>query len=80
MMYYLVTVIGGNIFVNSIVMGFGEMLAGVISGCLLRKFKDTRVFIGANLMTATFNTLFYYMPVGLLQYTCLIFTIIGMAT
>ena len=65
-MYFLVTVIGGNIFVNCIVMGVGEIIAGLLSGWLMRRFKDVHVFLGANLLVAIFDSLFYFMPAGLL--------------
>lgn len=78
-LYFMVTVIGGNIFVNCIVMGCGEIMAGFISGWLLRKLKDTHVFLGANILVALFNTVFYYVPAGTPQYLCLLLTIIGVA-
>ena len=79
-LYFLVTVIGGNIFVNCIVMGVGEVAAGLLSGKLLSQFKDVHVFFVANLLVAVFDTLFYYVPAGLPQYACLLMTICGVAT
>ena len=79
-LYFLVTVIGGNIFVNCIVMGVGEVAAGLLSGKLLSQFKDVHVFFVANLLVAFFDTLFYYVPAGLPQYVCLLMTICGVAT
>ena len=64
-LYFLLTVIGGNIFINCIIMGLGEVFAGVCSGCLLRNFKDTTVFIGALFLVAIFNVAFYFVPTGL---------------
>ena len=58
-LYLLVTEIGGNIFINCCVIGSGEIMAGMISGFLLRKFKDTKVVYGANILAATFYALFF---------------------
>lgn len=78
--YFMVTVIGGNIFVNCIIIGVGEMIAGLISGILLKRNKDTNVFMCANFMVALSNTIFYFVPDGIPQYSCLLLTIFGVAT
>ena len=80
-LYFLITIIGGNIFINCIVMGVGEILAGLISGQLMQRFKDTHVFLWANLFVGIFNTIFYFLPSGgPLLYACLLLTILGCAT
>ena len=68
------------IFVNCIVMGIGEICAGLLSSWLMKRFKDVHVFLLANLLVAIFDTLFYFMHAGLLQYLCLLLTIFGVAT
>ena len=61
-------------------MGVGEIIAGLLSGYLLSKFKDTKIFLFANIMVAIFDTAFYLVPNGLPQYMCLLLTICGVAT
>ena len=63
-MYFLATLIGGNIFVNSIFVGVGEVAAALISGWMLSKFKDSHCFISFNIMTGLGMLLFYMMPAG----------------
>ena len=65
-LYYLITVMGGNVFVNCLLMGCGEMIAGLLSGYFLSKFKDTSVFLAANLLVAIFYPIFYLVPTGIL--------------
>lgn len=79
-LYFMVTVIGGNVFVNCVVMGTGECMAGILSGFFLKRYKDTHVFLVANLLVVFFNTLFYYVPFGIPRYVCLLLTILGVAT
>ena len=78
--YFLSTLIGGNIFINCILMGIGEIIAGLLSGFLLNKFKDTQVFLFASFIVGIFHTAFYFVPSGPYQYMCLLLTIFGVAT
>ena len=62
-----------------IVIGAGETFAGILSGFLLSRFKDTHVFFLAAAINGTFMTLFYYMPEGFPQYVCLFLAVSGIA-
>ena len=76
----MVTVIGGNIFINCMILGIGEIISGIVSIVLLKHYKDTTVFIAGNVFVAIFNSLFYFVPTGIPQYACLFMTIFGVAT
>ena len=78
-MYYLCTVIGGNIFLNCIMLGVGESIAGFVSGYLLSKFKDSKVFIFVNAVSVISIVAFYQVPRGFPQYALFFTTIFGMA-
>ena len=57
-LYFLLTVMSGNVFINCLVMGCGEIITALLAGYLLRKFKDTHVFLCANFLVVIFHTLF----------------------
>ena len=78
-MYFLATIIGENIFLNSIFVGVGEVMAGFISGYMLIKFKDSTCFIIFNMICGLSFFLFYLMPAGLPQYLCFMAYVFGIA-
>lgn len=64
-MYFLATLIPGNIFLNSIFVGVGEVTAVLSSGWFLTKYKDSTCFIYFNVICGVAIFLFYFMPAGL---------------
>lgn len=78
-MYFLATIIGGNIFLNSVFVGVGEVMAGLISGYMLIKFKDSNCFFIFNMISGLSIFLFYLMPAGLPQYLCFMTYVFGIA-
>ena len=42
--FILASMIGSNIFVNLILVGSGEVIAGIFSGYLYANYKDVRAF------------------------------------
>ena len=78
-MYFLATLIGGNIYVNIIFVGAGEVIGGFISGYMLGKLKDSTCFIIFNLICGLSIFLFYLAPSGLSQYLCFMAFVFGIA-
>ena len=76
-LYFLTTVIGGNIFVNAIILGSAESIAGVLSGYLLGRFPDGKVFQALCLQACFFNLLFYAVPEGYMRYFCFFMSTFG---
>ena len=77
--FYLSSVLDGNLFVNLIMVGAGETFAGILSGILLSRMKDTHVFLISALLTGISYVLFFFVPSGLAQYICFFLTVAGIA-
>jgi len=77
--FYLASVLDGNLFVNLMLVGGGETVAGIWSGILLSRMKDTNVFIISALLNGISYVLFFFVPSGLAQYVCLLLTVSGIA-
>ena len=78
-LFILASILGNNIFLNLIMVGSGETLAGFVSGYLLANFKDTRVFQSFALTSALCNALFYMVPSGAPQFICFLLSVFGVA-
>lgn len=76
-LYFLATVIGGNIFVNAIILGSAESVGGVLSGYFLGRFPDARVFQALCICAGAFNLLFYAFPEGYGRYVCFFVSTFG---
>ena len=79
MAFYLASVLDGNLFVNLMLVGAGETVAGIWSGILLSRMKDTHVFILSALLNGISYVLFFFVPSGIAQYMCLFLTVSGIA-
>jgi predicted MFS family arabinose efflux permease len=77
--YFLGASIGGNKFVNLMLIGVGEMIGGALSGFALTRMSDHRVFQIVTLVSSSMNLVFYAVPEGLPSYTCFILFIMGIA-
>mmetsp|Transcript_21682 Transcript_21682/g.26679 ORF Transcript_21682/g.26679 Transcript_21682/m.26679 type:complete len:106 (+) Transcript_21682:1276-1593(+) len=75
--YFLSTAIGGNSFVNLTIVGVGECLGGFLSGLMMRRMGDDRVFQVSCLLTFISNFVFYTLPAGPSQYACFLIFITG---
>ena len=63
-LFILASILGNNIFLNLIMVGSGETLAGLVSGYLLANYSDVRVFQSFALISAVSNLTFYMVPPG----------------
>ena len=72
--------LGGNIFVNMIVIGVAETLGGLLSGIMLTRMKDSTAFVIFNMLNLVFNSMFYFMPDGILKYFCLAMSVTGVVS
>jgi len=79
MIYHLATSIGGNKFINCILIGVGELLACIISATMMSHMSDTLVFKIMAFLGCASNLIFYAVPEGILQYLCFIGYVFGAA-
>lgn len=79
MIYHLATSIGGNKFINCILIGTGEVIACIISAIMMSRMNDTLVFKIAAVIGCTSNLIFYTVPEGLPKYLCFLGYVFGAA-
>ena len=58
--YLMLSRLGGNIFVNSIVLSSAEAFSMVITGYGMTNFKDVNVSRWCCIFMAVFNTVYYF--------------------
>ena len=80
--YLMLSRLGGNIFINSIVLSFAEASSMVITGLGMTYFKDTNVCRVCALTMGLFNTVYYFFTgpeYPALQYSMLFLALLGQA-
>ena len=80
--YMMLSRLGGNIFVNSIVLSFAESFSMGVTGLGMTLFKDTDVSRCCAVIMGLFNALYYYYTDSanpLLQYLVLFLALVGQA-
>ena len=78
--YMMLSRLGGNIFVNSIVLSFAESFSMGITGLGMTYFKDTDVSRCCAVIMGVFNAIYYYYTDSsnpLLQYAVLFLALVG---
>ena len=78
--YLMLSRLGGNIFVNSIVLSFAEASSMVITGLGMTYFKDTNVCRVCTIIMALFNFVYYFFTgpeYPVLQYSTLFLALLG---
>lgn len=79
MIYHLATSIGGNKFINCILIGAGEVMACIISAFMMSRMSDTLVFKIAAAIGCVSNIIFYCVPEGPFKYLCFLGYVFGAA-
>ena len=80
--YLMLSRLGGNIFVNSIILSFAEAFSMGITGVGMTKFKDTTISRWCSCCMALFNWVYYFYTgpdQPFYQYAALFFALVGQA-
>ena len=74
--------LGGNIFVNCVILSFAESFSIGVTGTAMQYFKDTNVSRFCAIIMGLFNAIYYYCTgpdTVMLQYVVLFFALVGHA-
>ena len=58
--YFMLSGLGGNVFVNCIVLSLAESFSIAITGAAMTFFKDTNVSRFCAILMGLFNAIYYY--------------------
>lgn len=75
----MATNIGGDKFINCILIGLGGILGGIISGFALGHVNDKVVFLVCSFLTMASNFVFLALPAGMPQYICFLMFVVFIA-